>query len=165
MRHFVLPTPLDIKDFREVRYVSEELQYPNDYFNCRKKAGGVWLEYFNNEESIGYIRYYVNTGQIGLFFIKNEYQNRGLGKQILSKTIQDMQQNGCEEVWTVTTCDHPFWSNVYDRSFTYRDPAHPSVTGDGYYMDIGDRYKVYYCQSPLLSPPFVYSTVYANQGL
>jgi len=95
------------------------------------------LEYYNNKDAkIGYIRYYITTGQIGLFFIDDEYQNRGLGKQILSKVIKELKTNQCEEVWAVSTNDHTFWSNVYNKSFAHRNPAHPSVTGPGYIMKL-----------------------------
>jgi len=136
--HFFLSsrTPLIITDFKEVRYVSSEMSEPNDYFVC-KKLGGVMLEYYNNKDAkIGYIRYYITTGQIGLFFIDEEYQNRGLGKQILSKVIKELETNQCEEVWAVSTNDHTFWSNVYNKSFAHRVPAHPSVTGPGYIMKL-----------------------------
>jgi GNAT superfamily N-acetyltransferase len=137
--HFILishRTPLIITDFKEVRYVSSEMSAPNDHF-VYKKPGGILLEYYNNKDvKIGYIRYYITTGQIGLFFIDKEYQNRGLGKQILSKVIKELKNNNCEEVWAVTTKNHTFWSNVYNKSFVPRDPAHPTVTGDGYFIDL-----------------------------
>lgn len=128
-------TPLEINNFKEIRYVSSEMSYPNEYF-VNEKSGGVMLEYYDKECKIGYIRYYVNTGQIGLFFIQKEYQNRGLGKQILSKVINELQENNCEEIWAVSSNNHVFWSNVYNKSFSYRDPAHSSVGGDGYFMDL-----------------------------
>ena len=136
--HFLLSsrTPLIITDFKEVRYVSSEMTAPNDYF-VYKKPGGIMLEYYDNKDiKIGYIRYYITTGQIGLFFIDKEYQNRGLGKQILSKVIKELETNNCEEVWAVTTNNHTFWSNVYNKSFAHRDPAHPSVGGNGYFMKL-----------------------------
>jgi hypothetical protein len=42
------------------------------------------------------------------------------------------------EIWTVATQDHPFWSNVFNKSFTFYDSRqlHPSVTGSGYKMKI-----------------------------
>ena len=133
------PAPLFIHDFREVRYVSSKMPEPNDIF-VYKKPGGVMLEYYNNQDvKIGYIRYYITTGQIGLFFIDKEYHNRGLGKQILSKVIEELETNHCEEVWAVSTDNHSFWSNVYNKSFTHRVPAHPSVTGPGYFMKIGEN--------------------------
>ena len=134
--HRTLRIPLLIHDFREVRHVSSEMLEPNEHF-VYKKPGGVMLEYYNKKDKkIGYIRYYITTGQIGLFFIDKEYQHRGLGKQILSKVIQEMKDNQCDEVWAVTTDHHPFWSNVYRRSFERRKPAHPSVTGSGYVMKL-----------------------------
>jgi GNAT superfamily N-acetyltransferase len=126
---------LEIKNFIEIRYVSSEMPYENDIF-VNNKPGGIMLEYYNKDIKIGYIRYYVNSGQIGLFFIQEEYQNRGLGKQILSKVIKELQDNNCNEIWAVTSKDHIFWSNVYNKSFSYRDPAHSSVGGDGYYIDL-----------------------------
>jgi N-acetylglutamate synthase-like GNAT family acetyltransferase len=77
-----------------------------------------------------------DTGQIGLFFIDNDYQNRGLGKQILSKVMEELTTYHCEEVWAVTSKHHSFWSNVYNNSFEYRDPAHPTVGGKGYVMKL-----------------------------
>ena len=154
-------TPLLITDFKEMRYISPAT-YPSDNFpvydeaeandtsaippsRCsfsndrfvKNKPGGIFLEYYDNKNiRIGYIRYYITTGQIGLFFINDEYQRRGLGKQILSKVIEDLKTNNCDEVWAVTSTNHPFWSNVYNKSFVYRNPAHPSVGGDGYFMKL-----------------------------
>jgi GNAT superfamily N-acetyltransferase len=136
-------TPLNLLDFKEKRFISAEMEYPNNYFNRDKKECGVWLEYFDsNDKSIAYIRYYINTGQVGLFFMNKEYHNRSLGKQILSKAIEDMRENGCEEMWASTLKDHQFWSNVYNKALKYRDPAHPSVTGDGYYLNLRDKETV-----------------------
>ena len=123
-----------LTDFKEIRLVSSEMPYPNDYF-VNKKPGGIMLEYYDKDVKIGYIRYYITTGQIGLFFIDNNYQNRGIGKQILSKVIKELEANNCEEVWAVTIKNHSFWSNVYNKSFTYRDPAHPTIGGSGYFMN------------------------------
>ena len=137
-----LLTPLQINDFKEVRYVSSEMSEPNHYF-VNNKPGGIRLEYYNKKDvRIGYIRYYITTGQIGLFFIDEEYQNRGLGKQILSKVIKEMKANDCDEVWAVTTDNHPFWSNVYHKSFIPGKPAHPSVTGSGYFMRLPTNEKL-----------------------
>jgi len=127
-------TPLHINDFKEIRHTSSAI--PNQFF-VKNKPGGVFLEYYNNKNvRIGYIRYYITTGQIGLFFIEDNYQHRGLGTQILSKVIEDLTKNHCEEVWAVTSEQHPFWCNVYNKSFVYRHPAHPTVSGDGYFMKL-----------------------------
>ena len=137
---FSSQTPLirmpPLTDFKEIRLVSSEMPYPNDYF-VNKKPGGIMLEYYDKNKKIGYIRYYITTGQIGLFFIDDDYQNRGIGKQILSKVIKELKTNNCKEVWVVTTINHSFWSNVYNKSFVYRDPAHPTVGGTGYFMKLG----------------------------
>ena len=122
------PAPLFIHDFREVRYVSSKIPEPNDIF-VNNKPGGIMLEYYNNQDvKIGYIRYYITTGQIGLFFIDKEYHNRGLGKQILSKLIEELETNKCE-------------------SFTHRVPAHPSVTGSGYFMKIREENNIELCDN------------------
>jgi GNAT superfamily N-acetyltransferase len=127
-------TPLHINDFKEIRHTSSV--FPNGFF-VKNKPGGVLLEYYNNQNvRIGYIRYYITTGQIGLFFIEDDYQHRGLGTQILSKVIEVLTKNHCDEVWAVTSEHHPFWSNVYNKSFVYRHPAHPTVIGDGYFMKL-----------------------------
>jgi len=135
-------TPLVITDFREVRFVSSEMPYENEFFKNRK-PGGILLEYYNYDDvKIGYIRYYITTGQIGLFFLDDEYQNRGLGKQILSKVIEELEANHCEEVWAVSTTNHSFWSNVYQKAFVFRKPAHPIVGGNGYFMKLeGKKHK------------------------
>jgi ribosomal protein S18 acetylase RimI-like enzyme len=100
---------LFINDFKEVRYESSELLSPSLKSKfVRNKPGGVLLEYYDNDNRIGYIRYYITTGQIGLFFIDKEYQNRGLGKQILSNVIKELKMNNCKGVWAVTTTNHPF---------------------------------------------------------
>lgn len=129
-------TPLFINDFKEMRYIPPA--YPDNWkdWTVKNKPGGVLLEYYDKDVRIGYIRYYITTGQIGLFFIEDNYQDRGLGKQILSKVIEELKTCHCEEVWAVTSKNHPFWSNVYNNSFEYRDPAHPTVRGDGYFMKL-----------------------------
>lgn len=76
------------------------------------------------------------TGQIGLFFINEEYKNKGLGKQILSRVILDMQNEGQKGIFVCTSKDHKFWANVFDKSFKWKLRPHSSVTGSGYYMDI-----------------------------
>ena len=104
--------------------------------------GQIVLTYYLNENDmqnkkhIAYMSYRVFVGQIGVFVINEEYRNRGLGKQILNNVIDHMKYNGVTQVWAVTTFGHPFWSNVYNKSFTFRKPASYSVTGSGYYMPI-----------------------------
>lgn len=134
-KNFYLYKPLNINNFREVKYVSTDDSYPPTYFT-NKKNFAILLEYYDKNEKIGYIRFYFKTGQIGSFFIYAEYKNCGLGKQILSKVIKELKDNNCKEVWVMTSTDHLFWSNVYNKSFTYREPVHPTDGGDGYFMEL-----------------------------
>ena len=131
--------PLFLKDFKETRYDSEFnlTPNPNCYFK-NNEPGGVWIYYLNKKnEKIAYISYYTSDGQIGLFFIEEKYQNRGLGKQILEKATNELREKKCKEVWLVSSQNnHPFWSNVNNKSFTNRVPAHPSVTGEGFFRKL-----------------------------
>lgn len=144
---------INLEDYHEITVIL------NDDWNTVQR-GSIWKCYFEKNDkncknididqitdryevekicanSIGYIHYRIGTGQIGLFFINREYANRGLGKQILIKTIEHMKLCDNKSVWAVTSKDHPFWSNVFGKSFLYRDSKklHPSVTGDGYILD------------------------------
>ena len=130
------PLPLVLSDLYQHKVITDD-----DWNN--KTNGNVLIEFFNvndmkQENKIGYISYRVKVGQIGLFFIDKEYQNRGLGKQILTQVIEDMKLNNVTEIWAASTKDHPFWSNVFNKSFTFYDSRqlHPSVTGFGYKMKI-----------------------------
>jgi hypothetical protein len=95
----------------------------------------------NQPKEIGYIQYNKCSGEIELFFIYHQksyqYTNKGLGKQILKVAIDDIKDyNSSDIVWAVTTKDHPFWSNVWNKSFTYADPVHKKLMCDGYLMEI-----------------------------
>ncbi len=95
------------------------------------------IEFYYNEENIGHIQYRLGTGQIGLFYIDEKYRNNGLGKEILNNVINEMKNNNIKEIWAVTSKDHKFWSNVYNKKFEYSDQnIHSSVTGGGYKMSI-----------------------------
>jgi GNAT superfamily N-acetyltransferase len=107
----------------------------------KKTDGDVQIEFYTDIDKInkiGFISYRVKVGQVGLFRLDEEYRNRGLGKQILTQVIEDMKNHGTTEIWAVTTENHPFWSNVYNKSFSWYEykQLHPSVTGSGYKMKI-----------------------------
>jgi len=127
------PLPLVLSDFVQHKII----RY--DGWNNIPNAD-ILIEFYNKDsnEKIGYVSYRVKVGQIGLFFIDREYQNRGLGKQILTQVIEDMKAHNTTEVWAVTSKGHPFWSNVFNKSFSFYDfkKLHPSVTGFGYKMKI-----------------------------
>jgi len=138
MSIFVKPKPssLELADFFQHKVITD------DHWN-NKTDGTVLIEFFDvndikKENKIGYISYRVKVGQVGLFFLDKEYRNRGLGKQILTQVIEDMKNYGVTEIWAVTTENHPFWSNVYNKSFSFYEykQLHPTVTGTGYKMRI-----------------------------
>uniref|UniRef100_A0A6C0HUT3 Uncharacterized protein n=1 Tax=viral metagenome TaxID=1070528 RepID=A0A6C0HUT3_9ZZZZ len=52
------------------------------------------------------------------------------------KVIKKLKMNNLKGVLAVTTTNHPFWSNVYNKSFTYNDQVHSCITGGGYFMDL-----------------------------
>ena len=122
--------PLLIDNFKEIITISDD-----DWNNV--KNGEKNIKYYNNEgKYIGYINYRLAVGQIGLFYLDKNYRNRGLGKQILNKTINDIKDYGTKEVWVVSSENDQFWSNVNNKSFINRDPAHSSIRSSGFFMKI-----------------------------
>lgn len=118
-----------LTDFKETRTFIQDRRGPNYVTH---------LEYFNDKnESIGYIDYRLSNGEIDMFGLEHKYRNQGLGKQILLKTIDEMKQQHLKEIWGFALEGHPFWSNVFNKSFTYRNPIHPSSpTLCGYFMKL-----------------------------
>lgn len=153
---------LKLENFKEFRFVID------DTYN-KVPNGNIWLCYFDKNKqvdiitqinnmdknlirkrddveelahkSIGYVSYKNKTGQIGLFFINKDYQNLGLGKQILIKLINEQINNDNNKIWAITTKDHPFWSNVFEQSFEFASRPHNSVTGSGYLLNLDKFYK------------------------
>ena len=125
---------LNINDFNETQKISD------DTWN-NLPASEVRLTYFTKDtnQEIGYIDYRRASGQVGLFRLDEQYRNKGLGKQILQRVIDDLKQHGIKSVWAVTTKDHEFWSNVFNKSFQYREPIQLPCTGHGYALDISDK--------------------------
>lgn len=144
-------SPLTLSNFHEVRFVEKDiwnghengeicLSYYTDKSKVPEPRTQVLDEHrrYDNVKynGIGYIQYRKNVGQVGLIRLDDEFRGRTLGKQMLDKAIAEMRESGATEVWAVTSKNHPFWSNVYNQSFTWRNPAHSSVTGHGYYMKL-----------------------------
>jgi hypothetical protein len=98
----------------------------------------VKLEYYNNDgESIANIEYVPHTGQIGLFIVNDiAHRRRNLGKQMLNKAISDMFHHDVPVVWTIAYENHPFWANVWKKSFTYQNPILSHKSKGGYYMNL-----------------------------
>jgi GNAT superfamily N-acetyltransferase len=128
------PIPLFLKDFKQIKVMKD------DYWN-KIPDSDFRIDFYdklNNDKYAGYISYRAGVGQVGLFFLNKEYQNRGIGKQILTQTIEHMKEFNTTDIWAITTDDHPFWSNVFNKSFKWYEmrQVHPSVTGSGYKMKI-----------------------------
>jgi len=123
---FKLKIPLQLADFSDHKYRKGDNTFIDIYADIDKI------------KKIGFIKYNIRNGQVGIFRLDKEYRNRGLGKQILSHVIQDMKKHGTPEIWAVTMKNDPFWSNVYNKSFSWYDyrQLHSSVTSDGYKMKI-----------------------------
>jgi len=128
--------PLELKNFTQIKTITDDVHnnnLPNGYITIKL------YDKLNNNMYAGYISYRVYIGQVGLFVLEKEYRDRGLGKQILSQTIEDMKNHNASHIWAVTIDDnHPFWSNVLNKSFQWYDikQLHPTVTGCGYKMKI-----------------------------
>lgn len=102
----------------------------------------VLLRYHDQKNKhIATISYRLQSGQIGLLFVHDDkLKGCGLGKQMLKNAIDEIKNKNqinpnVKEIWAVTNND-AFFSNVFGKSFTKREPAHPSVTGSGYFMSI-----------------------------
>jgi len=96
--------------------------------------GEIIKYYLKNKDDdinnyIGYINYRINTGQIGLIRVDERYRKLGIGKQMLTEAIEDLKNHNIKSVWGVTSENHYFWSNVYSKSFQYKNKLHKSVSG------------------------------------
>jgi hypothetical protein len=130
------PTKLNLDDYRPERIVEDDVwnKVPNSQIRIKY--------YDHHNKHIGSILYRLQSGQIGSFFLHDStLYRRGLGRQMLTRAIAEIKHNNhfnpnVKEIWAVTS-NHNFFSNVFDKAFSERKPAHPSVTGSGYYMEIG----------------------------
>ena len=97
MRSTPLPE-LDINNFTEVVTISD------DTWNVVNKSQ-ICRTYYTKTDphhEIGYIDYRLYTGQIGRFYIydkgvyglEEDYSERGLGKQILTRATNDIRDYG-----------------------------------------------------------------------
>jgi GNAT superfamily N-acetyltransferase len=87
-------------------------------------------------KSDGFITYKLLTGQIGLFYVAKQFQHKGVGKQILTKVIDDMKNEGRTSIFAITYNNHLFWSNVFHKSFVWKTRPNASVTGSGYFLSL-----------------------------
>ena len=128
------PISLNLHDFKQIQLISDDTwnNIPNGYIKIN------FYDKLNENQYAGYIAYRSVIGQVGLFVLEPDYRNRGLGKQILSQTINHMKEFNTTHIWAVTIENHEFWSNVFNKSFQWHDmkELHPSVSGSGYKMKI-----------------------------
>ena len=116
----IKPSLLNLTDFTQIKTIS------NDTWN-KIPNSDIRIDFYdklNNNTYAGFISYRSGVGQVGLFFLNKPYQNRGLGKQILLQTIEDMKKNNNTEIWGVTKKNHPFWHNVFNNSFSWYESGH-----------------------------------------
>lgn len=101
------------------------------------KSDHIILTIYTKANAVGNISYIRNTGQIRLFTLDEEYKKKGIDIQLLQIAIDDLKSNNISIVWTITEYEHPFWSNVFNKSFKWSDdPPHSSVAYGGYVMSI-----------------------------
>ncbi len=130
-----------LKLFRTLRSFSEPSFYNLKQFKCvttRDIMENTYISklYFKDENApedddnlVSRISYSTVSGQIGLIMVDPEYQNKGLGKQMIIDACHEIES---EEVWLVTCPNHPFYTNVFNGAFQFRNPAHKIVWGPGY---------------------------------
>ena len=139
LRRILRPTP--IIDLKKITFTSE-ITDDNLYINGHTYAKAYRKDfYFYDGEAtpIGDICYSLQRGQIGLLWLDENYRHQGIGKQMLTTAVVNIKNFGTsKEVFAFTCKDHPFWSNVYNKAFSWREMGqlHWSITGHGYIMYI-----------------------------
>jgi hypothetical protein len=136
----VSPSKLILADFHEHRETYEDIwnRIPN---------GQVELKYYETDKKyVSTVSYRLHSGQICTLAVHNiKFRNRDLKTQMLIKAIDEIKNHNLinsdvKEIWAVTSSSEDvFWSNVFNKAFKARSPAHPSVTGSGYYMEIDKK--------------------------
>lgn len=86
------------------------------------------------QEQIIHVQFKRNTGQIGLIYVHELYRKQGLAKWTIKLLEDEFRLHGLDEIWVACSKDHYYWSKQKD--FHYRNPSHPSVTGEGYYKSL-----------------------------
>jgi GNAT superfamily N-acetyltransferase len=102
-----------------------------------KDPNNKLVEYYENNDKIGYIYYNLQNGSINIFYINEKYRNQGLGKQILNKVINEMKDYNIDILWVTNASKYnEFWKNVNNKSFTYKFPIGVEPHLSGYYMKL-----------------------------
>ena len=120
-------------------FINTKYLYLNNYqqtISTPNKSGEIVVNYYDNNDNIGLTQYNINTGEIGIIIINREYRGKSLGKQIVTNIIEDMKINKIKEVWVKAPHSHFFWSNVFNKSFTFRTPINSEKGTRGYFMKL-----------------------------
>jgi hypothetical protein len=100
------------------------------------KTGETVLDYYYDGVQMGLVQYHLKTGQIGMLLIHKNYCNMGIGKYIVGNIIEEMKENNNSELWLISNKNHTFWSNVFNKSFSYRSPITDTLPFGGFYMKL-----------------------------
>lgn len=91
----------------------------------------------NNNEKNGYFQYKPAIGQLGIVRLDDDYRGYGIFNQVLKEVIiDDMEGNGVENVFAVTTYNHPYFSKI--PNMEWKEPAGLNVTGSGYSISMNN---------------------------
>ena len=122
-------TKLLIEDYTQIRRVTTNLNE-------------IVIDFYDNNINVGFVQYYINTGQIGMIMVHKPYRNKGLGKQIISDAIHQIKVSNRfnsqfnNEVWLIASKTHDVWTNIYKGKFSYRNPIQPNLLNGGFYMKV-----------------------------
>lgn len=130
-KHILIkPTDLTIQS----AFKDESLCYPKSY---------QIDNYFHNDKQIGYFKYRLHTGQLCDLWLSHVYRGQNIGKFMLHNAITNIHKYNTSDVaFAFAREGHPFWCNVYNKSFKWYDwgKLHWSITGPGYKMNISDAF-------------------------
>lgn len=101
----------------------------NNYEKSQLPFGYNYKFYYNNK-CVGLINFREN-GQIGILRLDDEYRGWGIGSEMLELTKEFVDT---DKRWCVTFEDHPFWKSM--KNAVWKEPAHWSVTGNGYEFEL-----------------------------
>jgi hypothetical protein len=138
-REFIELPKLELSNLKQTQLIYNNND-PKSY--CRVEFSDK-----SNDKYVGVIVYRLASGEISNFHIMDEYRYQGLGKQIITQTINHMKEYNTPYIWVGSNKRldklHYFWSNVViDRkNFKWCDGDenklfNTSLNGTGYQMKI-----------------------------
>ncbi|AYV83022.1 MAG: hypothetical protein Hyperionvirus3_168 [Hyperionvirus sp.] len=123
----VLKKPLYLNNFNVAKKIKPNHSPPD--------IGLTYTDPINKQE-VGYCQFNPHSGQIGLLRLDDKYRGRSIGTQLMNHIEQELKQNDVPEIWCVSS--NKFFK---DRlGWIPRVPAHPTVTGHGFYKSISNKY-------------------------